>query len=823
MTLQAHKRTKGLSHSAAHDCTPAGPSAGARSCAAVWRVWHSLLYIVHVCSGNWPRSASPHGAVASLCAWGLACLLMASCAVERHVPEGAFYLKATKTATSDREATKDLYLSSYVLQQPNKRWFGFKVPLHIYALSKPGSSRPSSRLLRKLGEPPVLFDSLQMLRTCENMRQVVANAGYLHAEVAPVARREGRSLSLEYRVMPGRQYRIRQVRRTCDDAALEAVVCGADTARSLLRSGMPFDVNRLNEERGRISTLLRDMGYYQFNKDYVSYVADTVEGEPWVDLTVRVALQRDSEKDAPHPHTQYRIGRLRFLVDMSGGTAADSVEQDGATILSGEEKLRLRPSLLTANTPVRSGQLFSESGQRRTYSNFMRLGAVAVTHVSYVPREGTDTLDCDIRLQHARPFSVSFDLEGTNSAGDLGAAASASFSHRNLFRGSESLTLKLRGAYEAITGLDGYEGDNYTELGGELNLSFPNLLFPGVSRRYSSAHLGSSEISLQYNNQDRPEFQRRVLTAAWRYRWQGRGRRARHRLDLLEVNYVYMPWVSQRFRKQYLDSLGRENAILRYNYENLLIAKVGYAYSYNSLGNAVATTYGKDAYTLRLGVEAAGNLTGLATRLIDPHRDAQGRRTLCGIAYAQYVRADVDFARSLRIDRNNSLALHAAFGIGVPYGNSSQLPFEKRYFAGGANGVRGWSVRSLGPGAYDGADRQVNFLNQCGDIKLDLSAEYRTYLFWKLNGAAFIDAGNIWTIRDYEDQPGGQFRLGEFYKQIAVSYGLGLRLALDLFTLRLDAGMKAIDPAHRGELHWPLVHPRLSRDLAFHFAVGLPF
>lgn len=779
-----------------------------------------------------PRSLShvlPTGAKAAACGgtWAVVCLLLssllASCAVERHIPEGSLYLKETTVASTDRNATKNLYLSSYVLQQPNKKWFGFKVPVHIYALSKPGSQQGTSRLLRKLGEAPVIFDPRRADRTSENLRQVLMNAGYLHACVRQDRQVSGRSLSLTYEVRPGQPYRIRSVRRQIDDPALAIILCGADTAQSLLREGMSFDINRLNEERGRISTLLRGIGYYQFNKDHISYQADTAAGSNLVALTVHVGLQRDDQQSAPRPHTQFRIGQVRFLSDTGTDTLQlDSLTHSGATIVYGGERLRFRPSLLTSNTPIHTGQLFDESKQRRTYSNLMRLKAIAFSHVAFRPH-GADTLDCEIVLQHARPYAVSLDLEGTNSNGDLGAAASASFSHKNLFKGSETLTLKLRGAYEAITGLDGYEGDSYTELGGELNLAFPNLLFPGVSRRYSSVHTGTSEISLQYNRQDRPEFRRRVLTAAWRYRWQTRSHRARHRFDLLELNYIYMPWISHRFKEQYLDSLGKENAILRYNYENLLISKIGYTYSFNSLGNAATTTYGKDAYTLRFNVETAGNFMNLATRLVDPHYNEQHRRTFCGIVFAQYARADIDLTRSLRIDRNNSVALHAALGVAVPYGNSDQLPFEKRYFAGGANSVRGWSVRSLGPGAYNGADRQINFLNQCGDIKLDLSVEYRTFLFWKLNGAAFIDAGNIWTIKKYDDQPGGEFRFDKFYEQIACSYGLGLRLALDFFTLRFDAGMKAIDPAHEGRRHWPVIHPVFSRDFAFHFAVGLPF
>ena len=348
------------------------------------------------------------------------------------------------------------------------------------------------------------------------------------------------------------------------------------------------------------------------------------------------------------------------------------------------------------------------------------------------------------------------------------------------------------------------------------------LLFPYVKREWGTEHNASSEIALQYNLQNRPEFQRRVLTAAWRYRWNNTNQRVQHRFDLLEVNYVYMPWISKTFKEQYLDSLGRTNAILKYNYENLLITKMGYTYSYNSLG-AREQTYGKNAYTVRFNIETSGNVLNAITRLANGKRNSAGQYTFCGTAFAQYVRGDFDYSKSIRIDKNNSVAFHGAIGIAYPYGNSDQLPFEKRYFAGGANSVRGWSVRSLGPGTYNGKDKGINFLNQSGDIKLDLSLEYRAQLFWKFSGAAFVDAGNIWTIREYKDQPGGEFRFGTFWKEIALSYGIGLRMDANFFIVRFDAGMKAIDPAYTGRKHYPILHHDFDRDFAFHFAVGLPF
>ena len=275
-----------------------------------------------------------------------------------------------------------------------------------------------------------------------------------------------------------------------------------------------------------------------------------------------------------------------------------------------------------------------------------------------------------------------------------------------------------------------------------------------------------------------------------------------------------MPWISETFHNLYLGNENTRNAILRYNYEDLFITKLGFGYSY-SKGNTA----------FKSNIETSGNILSLASRMMDAEKDEDGQFRVFNIAFAQYVKCDLDLSHAFQIDQNNQLVLHAGLGIAYPYGNSTVLPFEKRYFSGGANSVRGWSVRSLGPGKFKEQDGRINFINQTGDMKLDLNAEYRTRLFWKFGGALFIDAGNIWTMREYEEQPGGQFHFNEFLSQMAVSYGLGLRLNFDYFILRFDLGMKAVNPSYETDdsEHYPLLHPQFSRDYAFHFAVGLPF
>jgi outer membrane protein assembly factor BamA len=241
--------------------------------------------------------------------------------------------------------------------------------------------------------------------------------------------------------------------------------------------------------------------------------------------------------------------------------------------------------------------------------------------------------------------------------------------------------------------------------------------------------------------------------------------------------------------------------------------KIGFGYAYNNGRTAVKTN-----------LETAGNLLDFYAHTFNTSKNDLGQYKIFNIAYAQYVKADIDFIQRLWEGDNSQLVFHTGFGIAYPYGNSDVLPFEKRYFAGGANSVRGWSVRSLGPGRYKDEDGRINFITQTGDMKLDLNLEYRSHLFWKFNWALFVDAGNIWTLRDYKDQPGGQFKFSRLLDDMAVGYGMGVRLNFDYFILRFDLGMKAVNPAYEeDETHYPIIHPRLSRDLAFHFAVGMPF
>lgn len=741
-----------------------------------------------------------------LCA--AAALMVASCSVNRFIPEGSYLLERV-SVSADSVAQGAQTLQGFVRQRPNTRWFSaVPVPLSVYCLSGTDSTRRFNRFLRRLGEAPVIYDSIQSRRTCVNMEQAVRSMGYLNARVEREERVRRNRLRLRYEVHPGERYRVRNLVVDIQDTALEHRLAEAD-ALPRLHEGMRFDLNVLDAERGRIASVLANSGYYRFNKDFIRFEADTTVGHHQVDLKMMVLPYQTVPGHDTVPHSRYWLDRVDFSVD---------------TTRTGRPFLRRR-ALLEASR-LESGNLYRESDVQETYGRMIRLGAVLSTNVHLRPSAQDSTgLDAKVQVARGKRNSFGVEVEGTNSAGDFGAALSTSYQNRNVFRGGETFSVKLRGAFEAIKGLSGYQDQNYIEYSAETGLSFPGFRAPFISRDFRRQVVATSEVSLMYDSQDRPEFHRRVVTAAWKYRWTRPGKRLQHRVDLLDLNYVFMPWISSTFRRLYLDDPENRNAILRYNYENLFIMKWGYSMTYNSRSiRDGRTNYGTNGYIIRMGVESSGNLLYGLSKAGLSSTNSLGQYTLFNIAYAQYVKADFDYSKSFYFDKRNSLALHFGLGVAYPYGNSTILPYEKRYFSGGANSVRGWSVRELGPGSFRGNDGRIDFINQTGDLKLDLNAEYRARLFWKLDGAVFVDAGNIWTLRDYADQPGGQFKMDTFWRQIAVAYGLGVRLNFEYFILRLDGGMKAVHPAYTdNRRHFPIVHPDFGRDFSLHFAVGLPF
>jgi outer membrane protein assembly factor BamA len=751
------------------------------------------------------------------------------------------YLLDKVTITVDSAQVRANDLKPFLRQQPNYKIFGIlKWPLYVYGWSGRNENNWLNKQLRRIGEPPEILDTRSVTQSQAEFKRYMTNKGFIHADVtATIDTSKRKKATVSYQIAAGQPHRLANYTASVTDVQIDSIFnlqppksswfgslfrSGTEEYTSLIQEGALFDRNVLDKERQRLTALLRQRGYYAFNNEHITFLADTSR-QNLVDLEMAVKpvqLTNPAGLTEEQPHRVYYINQVKVITDYDNLNPeqnenfipVDSAFRRNISIYYGQAGRSLRPSVLQRRTYLYPGMLYNEKTVEQTYQALSALRALRHVNIRYDELEENDSLKLDVTIltSPAKTHGFGVEIEGTNSAGDLGFASSFNYQHRNLFKGSEMFSARLRGAYESLS-IDEAGQGNYWEFAGEASLLFPTFIFP-VGNEFRTRVRASTELKISYNQQRRPEYRRAILSGGWSYMWQNLANPyTRHTFKLYEVNYVFLPYMDIDF----VASL--PEAIVLYNYSDLFIAGSGYTYSFN---NYDPLRRGRNTYSFRFTFESAGNLLYSLSNLFDAPKTG-GRYRLFGINYSQYVKGDVDFAGSIRLDNRNSIAFHVGGGIGYPYGNTKELPFERRYFSGGANSNRGWSIRSLGPGSMPITENS-SFVYRVGDIRLDANIEYRSKLFWKFEMAAYIDAGNVWTIRPYSYQPKGNFDFTRFYKEIAMSYGLGFRLDFDYFLVRLDTGMKAFNPQAEGNKKWAVLDPlNLRENFAWHFAVGYPF
>lgn len=770
--------------------------------------------------------------------WMVALVLMIapvvlSCSSTKHVPDGQYLLDKTKIIIEDKQNGAELNtqeLVNYLRQTENHKVLGgFKLQLAIYNISGKDSANWFNKWIRRVGSPPVIYDSTLTMASENQLQRALINKGYLKSSVTSDVQLypKKKKAQVNYNVTLDEPYRIRSISYDIKDDSLRRLIM-TDSAVFPVKNQSLLDHNKLDNEREMIVQRLRNNGYYAFNKNYITFIADTAQGSREVDLTLCLS---DKVQDLPHmphfdTHRQFYVRNVFFVtnydaVTMQNGVYGDTATYNGITVLYGEDRY-IDKKILDENCFIRPGSLYNAADVDRTYKALGRLGIIKFINIDMKAAgevDGNLLVDAYILLNRDKSQTISFSLEGTNSEGDLGFGVGADYQHRNIFKGSEVLNVKFKASYESLSGdLSGLINDNYSEYSGDVGITFPKFKMPFLREGFKRRIQASTEFMTSFNYQERPEYTRIIAGAGWKYIWSERNNQMRNTFNLIDLSYVYLP----KSKSNFLDSIS--NPLLRYSYENHLIMRMGYTFykTNKRVANPLTTVFQNNIYTIRASAETAGNLLYGISHLINQKREADDSYKVFGTRYSQYIKLDGDFSLTHYLSQRSSIAIHAGFGVAVPYGNSTVLPFEKRFYSGGANSVRGWGVRTLGPGSFNGKKAQNSFIYQCGDIRLDLNLEYRCKLFWVLELGAFIDCGNIWTIKDYAEQPGGVFKFNKFYEQLALSYGLGLRMDFTYFLLRFDVGMKAHNPAS-GQEKWPLFSPSLKRDAELHFSVGYPF
>jgi len=746
---------------------------------------------------------------------------MWSCNTTKNIPEDK-YLLSSYNIKSDSKKIDITYYEDFIRQLPNN-----KIRLGIYNMAGQDTTKWLNRVIKKMGQPPVIYSPQQTQISAAQIQKELNNQGYLRAEVDTILKPKGKKMNVTYDIHNNGIYTIRNYDYRINDKEISTSLAPARKYTSI-QPGVIFNQENLEGSREHLTTYLRNIGYYNFSKEYLYFQADTTLNSHQADVTLSLYPARDS--------TAFKKFKIRNVTILSGFDAAsrgnqnifanpDTTEYKGIKIIYGKNKF-LRKSTLFRNNYLRPGRLYSDMAYTRTTGAFNSISVIKQTNIAFTPaneniNDSIQFLDANITIAPGNTHFFQAELQGTNSAGDLGVAPSITYQHQNLFNGAEILKVRLRGAYEFISNTE--ESDlankNYYEYGIETSLSFPMFLFPWLKKSWREQPSASTQISLGLNNQHRKEYTRQFFNAALTYRWTSSRNRISHALSLFNINYVRMPWASESFKTNYLSDSSQVNAMVRESYKDQLISSTTYGITYTNTSGL----YGRpprNQIAIRANLDISGWLPRLATSFYDAKKDSTGKKQIMGISYAEYVKTDLSFSQTHTIDTKSSFAYRIGLGVAFPFGNSDVLPFETRYFSGGANSVRGWKTRSLGPGNYK--TRPGNFVGQVGDIKLDLGIEYRRKASGFIELAGFVDAGNIWTIKDYEAQPGGKFKFSNFYKEIALAYGLGLRFDLGFLLLRLDWGIQAYDPTRDSGEKWVIFKPALNRT-AWHFGIGYPF
>ncbi len=754
--------------------------------------------------------------------------LLFSCRATKFVPEDQYLLQNYKIESEKGDYDKKL-LDEYIKQKPNKRIIFWRFYLSLYNLSSPEKDNGFQNWLRRIGEPPAIYDEDMMLKSTEQLGLHMRNKGFYEAEVSDTTMYKNRRAKVVYRVTPHVPYKIRDITYFFQDANLSNMVL-KDSATSKFKKGELFDVDVLQEERVRIETILRDSGYYAFNRDYIYYEVDSALNEHLVDITlgIRNYSKVNSRGQIVHTdHPVYTIRKVYMMPDMQAlnydrnvdvnSLHNDTTVYDSIYLIHAREP-NIRPSVITQKNYIIPGTLYDASDVNRTYRNLSSLSAFRMVDIRFREVDSDPPqLDCDVMVAPATRQSYSVKLEGTNSAGNIGAAANLSYGHKNLFKGSEQFDLTFLGALENIKPTGDEVDSTYTganimqEFGVEARLRIPKFLLPVRTEQFIRKYNPQTNIRLSYNYQKRPDYTRTMANASFGYDWKGT-EKIIHRVYPIEASLILTPYKSEFFQ----DWL--EGTYLFYSYEPQLITDARYSMVWSNQKLLKSQNF----QDVRLNLETAGNLLYAGFSSFGT-RSEDGNYQILGVDFAQYLKVDIDLRSYIFLYEDISLVLRGFAGVGYAYGNSNAMPFVKQYFSGGANSIRAWQVKDLGPGSYDDTD-ETEYPNETGDVKLEFNMEYRFKLFWKIEAALFLDVGNIWSLSSEDDREGAGFEFNRFYRELAVGTGVGARAIFSFLIFRFDLGIPLRSPyAIEGSNWMPRNSGITGSDLTLNIAIGYPF
>lgn len=761
-----------------------------------------------------------------LCAVVSALLLLASCSTTRNIPErDRLFIGLTKIEYKDYEkndqfaATRE-ELEASLATAPNGALFGssyyrtpFPYGLWIWNAFSGSDNKVAKWVTKTFGKAPVLMSQVNPELRASVAQSVMRSHGYLNGTVdyKVVPQKNPKKSKIGYTVSFGTLFTVDTLQYVGFPHEADSLIkSSADQA--LLKSGSPFDAAVMDAERSRLAALFRNNGYYYYQPAFASYLADTTDVHGKADLRLQMA---DNLPDAAR--RKWYIGKVR--IDMRKQfmeQLKDSFHHRYFTVRFNGRRPPVRPRIILKDLKLRPRQMFSYDKYIESANKINSTGLFSSVEFGFTPRDTTaacDTLDLNLICTFGKPYDFYLETNYTNKInGRTGPEIVVGFTKRNAFRGGEKLDINLHGSYEWQKGgnVSGSSSDmNSYEYGADASLEFPRLIVPFMRprRRFS---LLSTYAKIGTNVLKRPDyFKMHNFSVEWTYRWQ-RSASWRHEFSPLTLQYQRLNYTTAKF-----DSILLENPYLMTSMQNVFVPKMRYVLSYSSVKkhrNPVVwqTTFTESGNLLSLAYMAAGKKWGDADKQLFKN------------PYAQFFKIETDFSKTWQFGLKSQLVGHVSAGVVYTYGNSTAAPYSEQFYVGGANSIRAFAVRSIGPGCYTTDVSRLSYLDQTGDIKLQLNLEYRFGIFGSLYGAAFIDAGNVWALRDDGYRRGAQFKLKNALKEMALGTGIGVRYDLEFLVLRLDWGVGLHVPYDTGRSGFYNI-PKFKDGQTIHLAVGYPF
>lgn len=709
--------------------------------------------------------------------------ILASCSTTRALQDGQYRLAKNKIEITDSKSFNPATLTPY-LKQKHRGW----TPLQYVYNWTTGKSRIWDRFVQKIGVAPVVYDPEMVDSSIDNITNHLEYLGYYGSHVSSRINVKRRNVNVLYMVDLGKRIPIKDMEIILPERGEFAHDFLSDTASMSVVPGDFLSEAALERESERSSAALRNMGYYSFSKNHYFFEADTltVPDSALLKLTVNEYTRNESPKAAAP------IRKFYF----------DSVS------ISYPQTLKIRKRVLEGLNTIEPGGVYNEFDVNNTYSRLSALRIFSGVNVD-MSLADTNKVNAAISLTQSKVQGFKVNLEASvNSSGLFGVSPQVSYYHKNIFRGGEWLNLGFMGNFQFKFN----DKVRSTEFGVSAGLSFPKF-FP-LPYRYFKEAVPRTDINVSYNYQDRPEYTRNIISTSYGYLGNVNSRFF-YQVYPVQMNIVNLFKIDPGFHETLANDPFLKNA-----YQNHFdLGSGGILYYTTNSESIPKSTY----FYTRFQLDIAGNLLSAFKPLMQ--KDKNGAGMVWNTPFSQFVRAEITLGRTWIFGKKDgqSIATRLVAGAGYAYGNSSALPFEKHFYGGGANSLRGWQARTVGPG-LSALDKSFVIPNQTGDMRLEANLEYRFNIFWKLAGALFVDAGNVWTLQgaDTEDNRLGRFQWNTFGDSIAANCGAGVRLDFGFLLLRMDLGLRVHDPAR--EYKWVGPDKWFKRDgYALHFGVGYPF